>query len=136
MPDPTLESLLLQRATSIGPDPMAGPISDYPGAKIGMMGAAGTPGKLSGMLKGITEPERDPVARHVGGWIGQHEPTPLGVVEEMARLATSKAVGTAWDHVKAANAKWRSYTGHNLIPKPTSIINKLLGTNYGNGPEK
>jgi len=137
MPDPTLEQVLLQRAQHIGPDPMAGSITDYPEAKIGMMGAMGTPGKLTGLLKGVTEPAEnraaDAVVNHIAGWLGmQGDPSAIGVAEEMIRLAQAKAAGGIVDMGKKANSAWRDYTGHNLIPTPHGVINKLLGTNYGN----
>jgi len=153
MPDPTLQEVLLRKASSVGPDPMAGPIQNYPGAKIGQMPFMGAPGKLTGLfgspgqlpedakhvgglLNRITEaePESSPVLDYLLGWAGlRGDPSAYSAAEEMIRLGQAKAAGAAIDLGRKANASWRDYTGHNLIPSAHGVINKLLGTNYGNG---
>jgi len=112
MPDPTLEQVLLHKAQRIGPDPLAGPIQNYPGALIGQVPMMGK-GTFSNPVR-------------VGA---QMEPQ---AAKGLDRLAIHGLNDTASLTGGLMNRAWRHYTGHNLIPSPLAVINHFLGTNYGN----
>lgn len=89
MPDPTLEGLLLQKATSIGPE-------TYPNFQKGMMPlpSVGGGSSLLSKVAGRSIPEPSP-------WLGRGV-TPSGdsLVEELVRLAKTKVAGWTTDKAK------------------------------------